>query len=124
MYNEHPYFPLKNLGKKMCIIHSRTRQLFTAVQQITPKLGCLKQRFIYYLTVSVGQESGRGLVGSIIELLAGPVVDISRPGERRIHFQVHWQVPLLTVVQRQGLLRGRGTWTGVWGPLSEGLYWI
>ena len=23
MYNVHPYFPLKNLGKKVCIIHGK-----------------------------------------------------------------------------------------------------
>ena len=23
MYNTHPYFPLKNLGKKVCIIHGK-----------------------------------------------------------------------------------------------------
>ena len=34
MYNAHPYFSLKNLGKKVHIIHSRTQSTYSQVPQI------------------------------------------------------------------------------------------
>ena len=38
MYNVHPYFSLKNLGKEVCIIHSNT--VYVSTSLIRSNLSC------------------------------------------------------------------------------------